>query len=235
MFGGRAVLTVPALGAALVWSSSFLGIRAVAGELSAGPLALGRLTVAALCLGLVVWWRAEPLPARGVLVRIGLIGVLWFAAYNVLLNRAETIVDAGTAALTVGTAPLMVAVGAHLFLGERVRATTWLGGAVAVAGIVIMGVPTAGARVDRTGIILCLLAALGYAASVLIQRPLLTTTSGLAVTWLATVCGAVACLPYAGGLAYEAAHASPHALGWLIYLGVGPTALGFAPPPGSRP
>lgn len=47
-----------ALAAALVtvtlWASAFVGIRAVADDLSAGSLALGRLVVAAVALGFVV-------------------------------------------------------------------------------------------------------------------------------------------------------------------------------------
>ena len=43
-----------------------------------------------------------------------------------------------------------------------------------------------------------------------------------------TVAGTVACLPFAPALVAEAAHADPAAIGWTIYLGAVPTALGFA-------
>ena len=39
--------------------------------------------------------------------------------------------------------------------------------------------------------------------------------------------GAVACLPYAPALVDDARRASAAALGWTVYLGVLPTAIGF--------
>ena len=57
-------------GAALVtvtlWASAFVGIRDAAHHLSPGALALGRLTIASLALGLIVLVRREPLPSRRV-------------------------------------------------------------------------------------------------------------------------------------------------------------------------
>ena len=45
-------------------------------------------------------------------------GVLWFGAYNVALNAAERHVDAGTAALLVNVAPMLIAVLAGVMLKE---------------------------------------------------------------------------------------------------------------------
>ena len=54
----RATTEQLALGAALVtivlWASAFVGIRAASVDLSAGALALGRLLVGSIALGIVV-------------------------------------------------------------------------------------------------------------------------------------------------------------------------------------
>src|SRR3954468_23332095 len=96
---GRRTVSLP-LTAALVtvclWASAFVGIRAAGRELSAGPLSLGRLVVAGLALGVLVAARRERLLARGDVGRLLACGLLWFGAYNVLLNAAEQRVDAGT-------------------------------------------------------------------------------------------------------------------------------------------
>ena len=48
------------------------------------------------------------------------------------------------------------------------------------------------------------------------------------MTWLGCAAATVACLPFAPTLATEAAKADAAAIGWTVYLGVVPTALGFA-------
>ena len=57
-----------ALGAALVtvalWASAFVAIRSASRQLSPEALALGRLAIASVALGLLVAVRREPLPAR---------------------------------------------------------------------------------------------------------------------------------------------------------------------------
>jgi drug/metabolite transporter (DMT)-like permease len=78
------------------------------------------------------------------------------------------------------------------------------------------------------GIALCLLAALAYAAAVVIQKPVLARVPPLQVTWLGCAAATLACLPFAPALARDAAHAGAPAIGWMVYLGVAPTAVGFA-------
>src|SRR3954447_16669738 len=99
-----------ALAAALVtvalWASAFVGIRDAGAEIAAGPLSLGRLLVGGVVLGALVAMRREALPPRADVPRLMLFGVLWFAAYNVVLNAAEHRVDAGTAAMLVNIGPI---------------------------------------------------------------------------------------------------------------------------------
>jgi drug/metabolite transporter (DMT)-like permease len=220
------------LAAALVtvalWASAFVGIRAAGRDLSAGPLTLGRLLVGGAALGLLVAARRDALPARGDLGRLLACGLLWFGAYNVLLNAAEQRVDAGTAAMLVNVGPLLIALLAGVLLGEGFPRSLLAGCAVAFAGAVVIGWATSERGVDAGwGAALCLAAAAAYAGGVVAQKPLLERTSGLQVTFLACAIGAVACLPFAPGLVREAGDASASALAWTVYLGVVPTAIGF--------
>lgn len=68
-----------ALAAALVtvslWASAFVGIRTASQQLSPVALALGRLTIASLVLGLLVLARREPLASRRDLLAIAFFGV----------------------------------------------------------------------------------------------------------------------------------------------------------------
>ncbi|GAA1892515.1 DMT family transporter [Asanoa iriomotensis] len=209
-----------------LWASAFVAIRHVGADVRPGALALGRLLVAAAVLGILVLARRPRWPDRGAWSRLVLCGVAWLGVYNVALNAAERRVDAGTAAMVVNLGPVLIALLAGLFLGEGFPRTLLLGLATAFAGAVLIGVAAAGdAHADPWGVVLCLVAAVGYAVGVVAQKPLLAGADPLAVTFLATLVGAVACLPFAGQLVADVR--DPAAAGWVVYLGVGPTALAF--------
>ena len=75
--------------------------------------------------------------------------------------------------------------------------------------------------------LLCLLSAVVYSISLILQKPLVGRLPAVHVTWLACSIGAVVCLPFAGQLVSEAADAPASSIWWLIYLGVFPTAIAF--------
>jgi drug/metabolite transporter (DMT)-like permease len=214
----------------LAWASAFVVIRGVGPDFAAGPLALGRLLVGSLALGVAVglsrrWVR----PNRREWLLILLCGLAWFAAYNVLLNAAEQRVDAGTAAMLVNLGPILVAVLAGLVLGERVTRRLGQGALVACAGAVLIGAATAqGADRDLLGSLFCVLAAVTYAIGVVAQKPPLRRLPAVQVTWLGCLAGTVACLPYLPRLLDQLATASGRSTAGLVYLGLVPTALAFS-------
>jgi drug/metabolite transporter (DMT)-like permease len=157
------------------------------------------------------------------------IGVLWFGVYNVALNAGERRVDAGTAAMLIQLSPVLVAVLAAVFLGEKATPALGLGLLVAFSGVVLIATSTSdGGDRDPIGVILCLVSAAAYAVSLILQKPLVSRLSGIEVTWIACTVGAVTCLPFAGGLVRDTAAASPVDVMWLVYLGVFPTAIAFS-------
>jgi drug/metabolite transporter (DMT)-like permease len=221
-----------ALAAALVtvtlWASAFVGIRDAGRAIGAGPLSLGRLVVAAVVLGAIVAVRREALPPRADLPRLVLFALLWFGAYNVMLNAAEHRVDAGTAAMLVNVGPVFIALLAGVLLREGFPRTLLAGCAIAFAGAIVIGAATSERGVAAGwGAALCIAAALAYAGGVVAQKPLLERTSGLQVTFLGCVVAAVACLPYAPGLVHDVRSAGVGPVAWTVYLGAFPTALGF--------
>lgn len=221
-----------AVGAALVtvvlWASAFVGIRAAGEDLSPGALSLARLLVGSVALGILVFSRRERFPALRDLPAIALCGVLWFGLYNVVLNAAERLVDAGTAAMLVGVGPILIALFAGVLLGEGFPGSLFAGCAVAFAGVVVIGLATSERTLDAgLGAALCLVAALAYASGVVTQKPLLRRVSALQVTWLACGAGTIACLPFAPTLLRELGRVDASAVGWAVYLGLFPTALAF--------
>jgi len=223
-------LPVAAVGVTLLlWASAFVAIRHLAGTFSAGSLSLGRLLIGALCLGAVALGRGLPRPTRGQWVSIGTIGVLWFGVYNVALNAGEQHVDAGTAVMLIQVSPVLVALLAAMFLHETFTLYLGLGLALAFGGVVLIATASGDSNGDRSvlGVVLCLVAAVVYSVSLVLQKPLVARMPAIHVTWLACTVGAVVCLPFAGQLVDDARSASVSNIWWVVYLGVFPTAIAF--------
>jgi drug/metabolite transporter (DMT)-like permease len=220
-----------AFGAALVtvvlWASAFVGIRAAGSDVGAGALALGRLLIGSLVLGALVLARREAFPRARDLPLILLCGLLWFTAYNVLLNASEHHLDAGTAAMLVNVGPILIALLAGVLLGEGFPRLLFVGMAIAFAGVAVIALATAESGLSILGTVLALLAAVGYAGGLIAQKFVLERVSALQTTWLCCVVGATACLPFAPSLVDDVRGASTGSLVWLVYLGVFPTAIAF--------
>nr|WP_106960986.1 DMT family transporter [Streptomyces sp. 351MFTsu5.1] len=219
---GAATVTV------VLWASAFVSIRSAGEAYSPGALALGRLLSGALALGVLCLVRREGLPPREAWRGIAVSGVLWFGFYMVVLNWGEQQVDAGTAALVVNVGPLLIALLGARLLGDAMPPRLLAGMAVSFAGAVTVGLSmTDEGGSSVLGVVLCLLAAIAYAGGVVAQKPALGSASPLQVTTFGCLVGAVVCLPFAGQLVSEAAHAPASATFNMVYLGVFPTALAF--------
>jgi len=224
----RSLALVAALVTVALWASAFVGIRSAAQELSPGALALGRLTIASLALGLLVLVRGEALPSRRELPAIAFCGVAWFGLYNITLNEAERRVDAGTAAMLVNIGPILIALLAGIVLHEGFPRRLLMGCTIAFAGTVVIGSATSEhGFAPSWGALLCVAAAVFYAVGVVAQKPALARVSPLALTWVACMFGALVCLPFAGRFAQELPETSASTIGWMVYLAIAPMALGF--------
>ncbi|WP_067811436.1 DMT family transporter [Actinomadura kijaniata] len=212
----------------VLWASAFVAIRSAGTEFGAGALALGRMFTGALTLGVICLVRREGLPPRAAWPGIVASGVLWFGLYMIALNWGEQLVDAGTAALVVNIGPILIALLGGWLLKEGFPPRLMAGMAVSFAGAAVVGLSMSGeGRASLLGVVLCLVAAVTYAAGVVSQKPALRHASALQATTWGCVIGAVACLPFAGQLIDQLGDASPTAIGNMIYLGVFPTALAF--------
>lgn len=210
------------------WASAFVAIRHLGQDFSPGALSLGRLAVGAVCLGAVALSRGLPRPTGREWASIVAIGVLWFGVYNVALNEGERRVDAGTAAMLIQVSPVLIALLAAVFLGERFTLYLGLGLALAFAGVGLISLATSEhGESDVLGVLLCLTSAVAYSISLILQKPLVARLPAIHVTWLACTVGAVACLPFAGRLLDEAGDAPTSSILWVVYLGVFPTAIAF--------
>lgn len=217
----------------VLWASAFVGIRALGDTFSPGSLTLGRLAVGALVLTFFARPGRVPLPRGRPLLLVVLYGVVWFGAYNIALNAAERDLDAGTTALIVNIGPIIAALVAGLLYKEGFPRPLLIGMGVAFAGVALIATSTGNdsssvETASTTGVLLCVAAAAFYAFGALAQKPALKHMQPVMSVWLGCLVGFVVCLPFAPTLIHEIGGASWHALLWLAYLGVFPTAIGFS-------
>lgn len=212
----------------LAWASAFIVIRGAGEHFGGGALALARLAVGAVALSLMLIGRRWVAPTPREWMFVIVFGVAWFGAYNIALNTAEQTLDAGTTAMIVNIGPILIALGAGIFLGEGIPKWLAIGAGVAFFGVVLIGVGSGAGFGDGIGVLWTLGAALTYSVGVLFQKPVLKRLPGVQVTWMGCVIGMIACLPFAGELIADLQAAPPAALAGAVYLGVVPTALAFS-------
>ena len=209
------------------WGSAFVAIRAAGESLSPGAVALGRLVVSTTALSVVALARREALPPWRDLLQIAAYGVLWLGVYSVALTAAEQRIDAGMAAMLINAGPILIAVLAGVVRGEGFPPRLFAGCILAFGGCLLIGLGTAHSAAGAgSGFALCIVAAVAYALAVVVQKPVLARVSPFQVTWLGCAAATLVCLPFAPALV--AGSESPRALAWTVYLGLVPTAVGFA-------
>lgn len=212
----------------ILWASAFVVIRYADRYLSPGPLALARMLVGSFILGVLMVARRQRLPAGSALGYAVLAGILWFGLYNVALNAGERRIDAGTASLLVNTGPIFVALLAGALLREGFPRALFVGCLVSFAGAALIAIAVSGGGGrELWGAVLCVVAALGYAGAMVAQKPALRRSGALPITWVGCTTAAIALLPYLPELARQLGHAPGSAIGWTVYLGLGPTATAF--------
>ena len=84
-----------------------------------------------------------------------------------------------------------------------------------------------GGRTSVIGLVLCLVAAVCYAAGVVCQKLALRHAPAVQVTAFGCFTGTAACLPFAGQFLSQLGSAPVSATLQVVYLGLFPTTLGF--------
>jgi drug/metabolite transporter (DMT)-like permease len=209
------------------WASSYASIRVGLEEYGPGQVALFRLGAASLVLaGYAVLTRMR-MPDLRDLPAIAGLGFLAFTFYHAALNYGELTVASGPAGVLIATAPVITALLAVLFLGERLRPLGWAGMGLSFVGAAVISLDEGrGFALDR-GALSILLSALCVSVYFVLQKPFLRKYGALAFTTYAIWAGTVFALPFLPGLVAQAGEAGGATTVTLIYLGVFPTAVGY--------
>jgi len=216
------------IGTVLAWSSAFVVIRAVLPVFDPGELAFVRQLVAVPLLAVWMIGQKWVWPTVREWVLISVFGLTWFSTYIVALNTAEQTIDAGTASFIVNIGPLLIAVGAFVFLGEKLPRNLVTGAFVALTGVGLIALGTSSSdRLDLVGVVWALVATVTYAVGVLTQKPALARLSSNQVTLLGAAIALIPLFWWAPEAITTIQTAPLDAIGGAVWLGVVPTALGF--------
>jgi drug/metabolite transporter (DMT)-like permease len=211
----------------LLWASAFAGIRAGLRGYDAGALVLLRFLIASAALA--VYGRVTRMrgPERQDVPAIVLMGLLGITVYQVALTFGEVTVHAGSASFLVAAAPVITALFAVSFLGERLTGWGWAGLAAAFAGVGLIAFGDGEGLALEPGALLVLLAALATSAYFILQKRLLRRYSALALTTYGIWAGTVPMLVFLPDLLQQLGRAPATATAAVAYLGVFPAATAY--------
>ena len=218
----------------VLWSTGFIGAKL--GLPDCEPLTLLSLRYGAvlLLMGAVALVTRAPWPGQPVQwLHIGDSGLLVHAVYlGGVFSAIRLGLPAGVTALVVGLQPVLTALGAGLFLSERVRATQWAGLALGLAGVVLVvaqKVAGSGGPAAAALLVPAAVALLGITAGTLYQKrfcPSFDLRTGSVIQFLPCL---LATLFVAWNTETMVVHWTPaftFALAWLVLvLSVGAVSL----------
>ena len=207
----------------VLWSTGFIGAKL--GLPDAEPLTLLSLRYAAvlLLMGVVVVLTRAPWPrTKRECMHIAVSGLLVHAVYlGGVFTAIRLGLPAGVTALVVGLQPVLTALGAGLFLHERVRPTQWAGLALGLAGVVLVVAHKVGGGAVVALLAPAVLALVGITAGTLYQKrfcPSFDLRTGSLIQFLP-------CLLVTAFVAWRSetmvVHWTPaflFALGWLVLV-----------------
>ena len=212
-----------------LWSTGFIGAKY--GLPDAQPLTFLSLRYALvlLLMGAIVLWTRAPWPARGSRAW-GHIAVSGLLVHGVYLGGVFMAIGhglpAGITALLVGLQPLLTALGAGLFLGERVRPAQWLGLLLGLIGVSLVLAHKVAAGLGGAALLAMLLPAfvalLGITAGTLYQKrfcPAFDLRTGSLIQFLPCLLLTLLAA-WAGGESLQVRWSDQFvfALGWLVLV-----------------
>ena len=232
----QSTIYVKLLLTAVFWGGTFIAGRQVAQNLGPFSIAFLRFAVASAFLLSLARIRGGrlPLPGKGQIVPIVLLGLTGVFAYNVLFFKGLRLIEASRAALIVATCPAFIAIASSLLLKEKLSLTKAVGIPLSVFGAVVVisrghlsQLITGGVGWGELCILGCVLS---WAAYSLIGKVVMGRLSPLVSVAYSSLIGAAALFVPAAlrdSLASNLYHATW--LDWtsIVYLAICGTVIGF--------
>ncbi|HRP78024.1 MAG TPA: DMT family transporter [Aquamicrobium sp.] len=178
---GLDLLAIVAL--ALFWGLNWPAVRTVLFELPPWTFRAVGLGAGALFLFAFATLRGHRLTLRREEVAPVLVaGFFTVTAFNLLLAFAQLAAPTSRAVIVTFTMPIWAVIFAWIFLGERLDRRRWLGLGFGIAGLVALGWPLVSAGSFSVGLLLALLAGMGWALGTIVMKRFPVATPPMTLT-----------------------------------------------------
>ncbi len=210
----------------LLWAGAFPATRLALLSMTPEHLMVTRFTLATLAL---LIWAARckvRFPKREDLVVLIPLGLITGFAYQMAFNHGMRSVSSGPAAAIIDTAPIFAAILGALWLNEKLGGVGWVGMLAGLGGVVMIAFGERGEWVFEPGTLLLLVAALLFAVSAVMQKPLLLRYRVVDISVWILVLGTLPMLVFWPGAVSELINAPRDVIVSVIFLALFPAALG---------
>ncbi len=169
-----------------LWGSSAVFMRTLALSLSPeNSLALRYVLLSLINVAGLAWLGTWRIPMKD-WPRFLVAGVVGMAGYNGFVNAGFELVPAGIGTIVTMIEPLMIAVLAAAFLGEKLNRYIFIGVAMAIIGSIVLFwtdlTSSSPSAVPLRGVVYLLICCVGWAIYTIVTKPLLGRYDSFTVT-----------------------------------------------------
>ncbi len=220
---------------ALFWGGTFIAGRLLVGEVEPFAAAFLRFAIASIVLLIITLRTHKKLPPiqRNQWFPLLILGLSGVFAYNFLFFRGLQLIEAGRAAVIIANNPIVIAIFAAIYFGEKLNLLKIIGIILSVCGAIVVITQGDPASLLRNGIgvgDLYILGCVGcWVTYSLVGRSAMRGLSPLVAVTYSALIGTLLLFPAAWleGLPKQIADYSLTAWLSLFYLGLCGTVLGF--------
>ncbi len=209
------------------WSLAYVLTRLTLHYFS--PFSLGFLRYFAASCALVVMMLAAKtkVPKREDLRWFLAAGFFGFFLYMIVFNQGCAAVTAATSSVIIATVPVITALLARIFYGEKLSPFQWAATAVEFSGVVVLTLLNHAFSLNH-GVLWLLAAAFSLSIYNLLQRKLTKTYSGLQASTFSIFAGTAMLAVFLPISVQEAVGAPPVQLFYIAILGIFSSAVAYA-------
>ena len=213
---------------ALLWSSTFVGIRIGLTNYSPGALALFRFLVASLCMAVIYPYFAKKSEIRfKPRVELLLLGMLGIGIYNLALNYGEETVSAGVASFIIGLMPVITLVLSFIFLAEKSNFKSMIGVLMSLIGLLMMVFSEKAHGSSSLGMMTIFISTLSGAFYTILLKKYLKNYHPILVSAWSIWGGTLMLTIFSNQLVLQVQAASFQATCSALYLGIFPAAIAY--------
>lgn len=209
------------------WAAAFPVIKVALRDFPPFELALFRFGVTSIVFVILTLFFKIRLPDRRDWGKLALAGFCAVTGYHMALNLGQKTVTAGAASFVVNVVPVLTAIAACIFLGEKFRLPGLIGLLISFSGVALIAIGENKGFGLSAGVGFVLLAAVFQTLYFVLQKPLLKKYTVFEVVAYSVWAGTIGLSIFLPGLIGRIPSASGTSLWSVLFLAIFPGALSF--------